>query len=416
MKVLHTSDWHLGRKLDTYDLSEAQREAVDFIVTEAIRREVNVMIIAGDVYDLGKPAVNDIKLLNWALTRLHEAGITVIVTAGNHDEAERLAANSNLMKENIYFWGSIEDSGKSILIHDEHGPVAFYPLTYLYVYKSQDIFNKNGASIEQASHQAVIGQAMTYVQDDLANLEREYKQKLRSIVVSHAFITPYAPIKEYSQDRETDFGQIDTSDSEKNISAGGIQNASADLFDGITYVALGHIHGPQRVKSRSSKTHLRYSGSILRYSMSEVNHKKSFVVLDLGPENFVDDSNVELVEIPQPRRMKQLIGTSDDLVSGKYADYKNDFVAVVVTDEKYASTLQAKIRHYFPYILSFAHKPRFLSSDGEDNPAGLSSSVSDLDVLEAFFTKVTGKAPSKKEMELIQSVIEEVSVEAGGHS
>lgn len=414
MKILHTSDWHLGRNLDSYDLSDAQRNAVDFIVTEAIRREIDVMIIAGDVYDLGRPAVADIKLLNWALTRLYEAGITVIVTAGNHDEAERLAANSNLMKENIHFWGSIEDSGKSIVLNDEHGPVAFYPLTYLYVYKSQEIFNRRGAEIDKASHQAVIGQAMSYVRDDLDTLEREHGKKIRSVVISHAFITTHAANRAVAQESNGDVDGIDVSESEKDISVGGIQNASADLFEGITYVALGHIHGPQRVKARSGNTLLRYSGSILRYSMSEVNHKKSFVVLELGPENVIDDNNIELVEIPQPRGMKQLIGTSNELVSGKYADYKNDFVAVVVTDEKYAASLQSKIRHYFPYLLSFAHKPRFAAASEDGYSVDLSASVSDFDVMEAFFTKVTGQPPTANELEIIQSVIEEVSAEVGG--
>jgi exonuclease SbcD len=126
VKILHTSDWHLGRNLATFDLSDAQAEAANFMVDEAIQRKVDVFVIAGDVYDQGRPAVAEINLLNQVLTRLNEAGITVIVTAGNHDEAERLAANSNLMRDNVHIWGFIEDSGKSVVLHDDHGPVAFY--------------------------------------------------------------------------------------------------------------------------------------------------------------------------------------------------------------------------------------------------------------------------------------------------
>ena len=409
MRILHTSDWHLGRNIATFDLSNAQADAVQFIVDEAIKRKVDVFIIAGDVYDQGRPAVAEINLLNKALTRLNNAGITVIVTAGNHDEAERLAANSNLMKDNVHIWGAIEDSGKSIVLQDEHGPVAFYPLTYLKPFASREIFNERGAAIEKASHQEVVAQAMSFVREDLNRLVSENGSDVRSVVIAHAFVTTHGAKAEDEASQEGQLDGVTRSESERDLSVGGIQNAASDLFEGISYVALGHIHGPQKVKAKSPKTAIRYSGSLLKYSLSEANHKKSFVILQLGSNSTVSDEDIELVSIPQPRGMARLVGDVDKLTGGQFAANKNDFVDVIVTDAKYSESLQSKIRNYFPFMMSFAHKP----ARGE---AGTSVSedirgrqLSEIDIIKGFFSKVTGADLSKIELEVVQSAIEEVN-------
>jgi exonuclease SbcD len=409
VKILHTSDWHLGRNIATFDLSAAQADAVQFIVDEAIKRKVDVFIIAGDVYDQGRPAVAEINLLNRALTQLNEAGITVIVTAGNHDEAERLAANSNLMKESVHIWGSIEDSGKSIVLQDEHGPVAFYPITYLKPFASREIFNQRGAAIEKASHQEVVSQAMSFVREDLNRLVSENGNNVRSVVIAHAFVTTHGAKSENEVSQEGQLDGVTRSESERDLSVGGIQNASSDLFEGISYVALGHIHGPQQVKAKSPKTAIRYSGSLLKYSLSEANHKKSFVILQLGSNSTVSDEDIELVSIPQPRGMARLVGDVDKLTGGQFAANKNDFVDVIVTDAKYSESLQSKIMNYFPFMMSFSHKP----ARGE---AGTSVSedirgrqLSEIDIIKGFFSKVTGADLSKIELEVVQSAIEEVN-------
>jgi exonuclease SbcD len=409
LRILHTSDWHLGRNIATFDLSNAQADAVQFIVDEAIKRKVDVFIIAGDVYDQGRPAVAEINLLNTALTRLNNAGITVIVTAGNHDEAERLAANSNLMKENVHIWGSIEDSGKSIVVEDEHGPVAFYPLTYLKPFASREIFNERGANIEKASHQEVVSQAMTYVREDITRLEAEFGRKVRSVVVAHAFVTTHGSKSTDDVGDENQLDGITRSQSERDLSVGGIQNASSELFDGISYVALGHIHGPQKVKAKTPATAIRYSGSLLKYSLSEATHKKSFVLLQLGSSQAVKDEDVELVLIPQPRGMARLIGEVDKLTGGEFAVNKNDFVDIIVTDAKYSESLQAKVRNYFPFMMSFAHKPARGEGGKSASEDIRGRQLSEIDIIKGFFSKVTGADLSKVELEVVQSTLEEVN-------
>ncbi len=409
MKILHTSDWHLGRNIATFDLSAAQADAVQFIVDEAIKRKVDVFIIAGDVYDQGRPAVAEINLLNKALTQLNEAGITVIVTAGNHDEAERLAANSNLMKESVHIWGAIEDSGKSIVLQDEHGPVAFYPLTYLKPFASREIFNERGAAIEKASHQEVVAQAMSFVREDLNRLVSENGSNVRSVVIAHAFVTTHGARAEDEESQEGQLDGVTRSESERDLSVGGIQNAASDLFEGISYVALGHIHGPQKVKAKSPKTAIRYSGSLLKYSLSEANHKKSFVILQLGSNTTVSDEDIELVSIPQPRGMARLVGDVDKLTGGQFAANKNDFVDVIVTDAKYSESLQSKIMNYFPFMMSFAHKPARGEARTSVSEDIRGRQLSEIDIIKGFFSKVTGADLSKIELEVVQSAIEEVN-------
>lgn len=409
VKILHTSDWHLGRNIATFDLHDAQVEAVQFIVDEAIKRKVDVFLIAGDVYDQGRPNVPEINLLNRALTQLNEANITVIVTAGNHDEAERLAANSNLMKDNLHIWGSIEDSGKPILVEDEHGPVAFFPFTYLKPFKSREIFNEKGAAIEKASHQEVISQAMVYVRDEISRLEIDLGKQVRTVVLAHAFVTTHGS---KPSDESGDPEQLDgvmRSQSERDLSVGGIQNASSDIFDGVSYVALGHIHGPQKVKSKTLTTTIRYSGSLLKYSISEAAHKKSFALINLGPSLVVKDDDIELVLIPQPRGMSRLVGEVDTLTGGEFVINKNDFVDVIVTDAKYSESLQAKIRNYFPYMMSFSHRPMKGQGGSNSQEDIKGRQLSELDIIKGFFGKVTGADLSKAELEVLQSALEEIN-------
>jgi exonuclease SbcD len=250
---------------------------------------------------------------------------------------------------------------------------------------------------------------MQYVRGDLAKLQETFEKPIRSVVIAHAFVTTHGAKPNDETTNQMELDGVSRSESERDISVGGIQNVSADFFDGISYVALGHIHGAQKVNSRSGKTNIRYSGSILKYSLSEANHKKSFVIINLGQNQGVADEDIELVAIPQQRGMARLKGDSDILVGGDFAKHKNDYVDVVVTDAKYSESLQAKIRNYFPFMMSFAHKPINESAGvgGLDEIKG--RQLSELDIINGFFSKVAGSSLSKSEIEVIQSVLEEVN-------
>lgn len=407
MKILHTSDWHLGRGLGNYDLFVDQERAVTFIVDQAIDRKVDVLIIAGDVFDRSTPPPASIKLLNAALTRLFEAGIVSIVTAGNHDSAERLTAYANLLKENVYICGSLADTGRPIVLEDEHGPVAFYPLTFLYVDQAIEAFAEQGHADITRSHQSVYDHAMKQISSDFSGLKKEHKFA-RSVVIAHSFVTTYGTKskREIIDGLEVENSAV-VSESERDISVGGVQTVSADTFDGATYVALGHLHGPQRITPQKTKAMIRYSGSPIRYSLSEKNHKKSFAIVTLGADATLDDDAVEVIAIPQTRGMIRVEDTCAQILSGKYQNHKDDFVELLITDESVDSIELAKARGYFNFVLSTAIKG-FDAGRLEDFANVTTQKMNAIDIIGTFFEKVSGAKPEDDDLLLLSDVYEEV--------
>ncbi len=404
MKVLHTSDWHLGRGLGNYDLFSDQENAVNFIVDEAIKRKVDVFVIAGDVFDRGTPPPVSIKLLNSALTKLYEAGIVSIITAGNHDSADRLSAYANLLKDNVYICGSIADSGKPIIHKDEFGDVAFYPLSFLWPDQSIETFATLGQGEIDRSHQAVHEHAMALCLADLKG-----RKTKRSVIIAHSFVTTYGTKKK----RELVDGvevenDVTVSESERDISIGGVQTVTADSFDGATYVALGHLHGAQKISTQKSKTFLRYSGSPIRYSLSEKNHKKSFTVVNIGPDPVIAETDVEVVPIPQSRGMVTVKASCSEILSGKYETNKNDFVELIITDEELDSIELAKARTYFPYVLRTETK--FFNSGRLTEFAEIDTQkMSDMELIGQFFEKVAGKKLNATELKTVTAAFEQAN-------
>lgn len=404
MRLLHTSDWHLGRGLGNYDLFSDQEDAITFIVDEAIRRKVEVFVIAGDVFDRGTPPPRSIKLLNAALTRLYEAGIVSIVTAGNHDSAERLTAYANLLKDSVHICGSIADTGKPIILKDEFGDVAFYPLSFLWPDQSIETFESLGHGEINRSHQAVHEHAMSLVLDDLKS-----RKTKRSVIIAHSFVTTYGVKKK----RELIDGvevenDVTVSESERDLSIGGVQTVTADTFDGATYVALGHLHGAQKITPQKSKALLRYSGSPIRYSLSEKNHNKSFTVVNIGTEPIIQERDIEVVPIPQSRGMVTVKASCKEILSGKYESNKSDFVELVITDQELDAIELAKARTYFPYVLRTETK--FFNPGRLEDFAGIDTEkMSDIELIGQFFLKVAGKKLSADELKIVTGAVEEVN-------
>jgi exonuclease SbcD len=413
MKILHTSDWHLGRGLGDYELYEDQEAAIKFIVDEAISQKVNVFVVAGDVFDRGTPPPKSIKLLNQALTRLNEAGVVSIVTAGNHDNAERLSAYSNLLTENVHIWGSITDTGKPILVNDEHGLVAFYPITYLYPDKSIETFEELGQGKVERSHQAVHEHAMNLIRANFEELKKSCKSP-RMVVISHSFVTTYGTKSklEIVEGLEVENGAV-VSESERDISVGGVQTITADTFDGATYVALGHLHGAQKVSGLKTKATLAYSGSPIKYSLSEANHKKSFTIVNVGKESIISDNHLERVEIPQTRGMARLEGTCAELIDGRYKKHIEDFLELTITDEQLDTIELAVVRNYFKSILSTKYK-NFNRTRLEEYAASDTNKMTDYEILATFFDKVSGTKLVGDDLATITSVFEESLLESGG--
>ncbi|KMM44425.1 exodeoxyribonuclease I, partial [Cellulomonas sp. A375-1] len=279
MRMLHTSDWHLGRSLHGVDLLDHQAAYLDHVVDVVRTEQVDAVVVAGDVYDRAIPPVEAVTLLSETLARLAEL-TTVVLTSGNHDSATRLGFGAALMRERVQLRTRVAGLDRPVEVTDDEGrTLLVYGLPYLDPDTVRSQLAEPGAPVLARSHEAVTAAAMARVRADLA--ARAGGPRTRSVVVAHAFVV----------------GGV-ASESERDIRVGGVDHVPSHVLGGVDYAALGHLHGPQVVSGPAGTT-MRYSGSPLAYSFSEQHHTKSSVLVELSGEQV----RTELVAAPVPRRL-----------------------------------------------------------------------------------------------------------------
>ncbi len=323
MRILHTSDWHLGRSFHRVGLLEAQAAFVDHLV-EVVRSErVSAVVVAGDVYDRALPGVDVVALLDDALHRLVGAGADVILTSGNHDSPGRLAFGARLLERaGVHVRTALTDVARPVLLGSRDG-VALYPLPYLEPVVAAPVLGCT------ASHEAVLAMAMEAVRADLA----ARPAGIRSVVAAHAFVV----------------GAV-ASDSERDISVGGVSAVPASVFEGVDYVALGHLHRRQQVAAA-----VRYSGSPLAYSFSEHGQVKGSLLLTLDRHG---GQLVETVDAPVPRPLAVLRGGVEDLLSrSDLAAHERSWCQVTLTDAERPAGAMERLRARFPHTLELRFEP-----------------------------------------------------------
>ncbi len=380
MRLLHTSDWHLGRTLHGYSLIDAQRAAVNGLVNEAIAREVDLFIVAGDVFDRAVPPVEALRILNDAVARLNEASISTVLIAGNHDSGERLSTYSSVLREGVWVVGDARELATPIVLDDEHGEVLVYALPFL----DPDLVRHDLADGEplERSHDAVMTRAV-----ELINADQAARGYPRSIAIGHAFVVAGEP--------------PEVSESERDLSIGGVQSVpSARFGESFGYVALGHLHRPQLVGSEA----IRYSGSLLRYSFSEAGHEKSFLVIEIGAPG--SEIQVEQVLIAQPRPMSRLRGSMAELLSETHAPARDHFVELVVAEESYPERMHARLDSVFPFAL----RKEFVSTRQADQlaPRGDARGRDPVDVVRDFLESTGVTIGDESDLELVRAVYERV--------
>lgn len=335
VRIIHTSDWHLGRTLHGIDMHQHQAAFLDHLVQIVQSRDVDAVLVAGDVYDRAIPSVETITLLSDALRRLSEHA-TVVITPGNHDSATRLGFGAALMRDNIRILTSADRIHIPVILGPDENQICIYGLPYLDPDLTRDALKSVDGELPPRSHEGVLGAAIARINADIGQ-RRAAGHPSRTILMAHAFVVGGHP-----------------SDSERNITIGGVDSAPSGLFDGFDYVALGHLHGPQKITVPGSATLMRYSGSPLAYSISEADHRKSTVLLDLEEGK---TPTVELIEAPVPRPMKQLRATIDQLLGAEFAPFADFWVVLKVTDDSYPTGMQPRLRARFAHALSIEHDP-----------------------------------------------------------
>ena len=336
MRLLHTSDWHLGRTLHGVDLHQAQEAALDAIcqLVESPLDGVPIaaVIVAGDVYDRGVPPVESVKLFERTLARL-AAVTTVVVTSGNHDSAVRLGYGSQLFTAQIRLMTDLDRITEPVILTDAEGSVAIYGIPFLDPDHARHKYAQ-GEELLARSHQAVVGAAVELIRQDFAGRQGA---GLRSVIAAHAFVAGAEP-----------------SESERSLMVGGVERVAGSTFAGIDYVAMGHLHGPQTPDSPEG-TVIRYSGSPLKYSFSEQNHVTSVLLVDVPGSGPITTSTVEIV---QPRGMATLRGTLEELLEDPAHEAVADhWLRIYVTDGRRPDNLMDRLKSRFRHTLQVFHEP-----------------------------------------------------------
>ncbi len=370
MRLLHTSDWHLGRSFHGEDLLAAQRAFLVHLAEVVAERDVDVVLVAGDVYDRALPPVDAVAVADEGLHALAAAGARVVVTSGNHDSARRLGFGSRLVDlAGVHLRTTLERVGEPVLLHDEHGEVAVHGLPYL----DPDV-TRTAWGLPTRSHTAALGEALRRVRADLAT-----RPGVRSVVMAHAFVTGGQP-----------------SQSERDIAIGGVSAVPLELFDDLDYVALGHLH-TRAVLSDAA----RYSGSPLAYSFSEAGHPKGSWLVDLGADGSVE---AEFVPAPQPRGLVALRGTLEHLLAHPAHDaHAHSWVQATLTDPERPAHAMERLRTRFPHVLALRFDPEGRAAPAASPPP---SGRAPLEACLDFVAHVRGTDATPDEAALLARALE----------
>ncbi|GGZ55504.1 nuclease SbcCD subunit D [Streptomyces inusitatus] len=383
MRILHTSDWHLGRSLHRVSMLEAQAAFLDHLVSVVRAHEVDAVLVAGDVYDRAVPPLAAVELFDRALHRLAAESVPTVMISGNHDSARRLGVGAGLIdRAGIHLRTDPAGCGTPVILTDEHGEVACYGLPYLEPALVKDEFRT-----DRANHEAVIGAAMDRVREDLA----ARGPATRSLVLAHAFVAGGEP-----------------SESERDITVGGVSAVPAGVFHGVDYVALGHLHGSQTITER-----VRYSGSPLAYSFSEAAHRKTMWLVDLGPRGEID---AERIDCPVPRPLARLHGTLDELLADpSHERHRESFVEATLTDPVRPADPMARLAERFPHTLSLVFAPEREDRDDSLSYARRLKGRDDQQIAEDFLAHVRGAGPDPRERTALREAFDGVRVDEALH-
>ncbi|MFC4375482.1 exonuclease SbcCD subunit D [Nocardia halotolerans] len=319
MRILHTSDWHIGRTFHGVDLLADQARVLAAIAELVAAESVDVVVVPGDIYDRSIPSADAIAVCNRGFEAIRAAGATIIATSGNHDSPARLGAGASFAAAGgLHLRTRVADADQPVVLADAQGEVAFYGIPYL-----EPEITRAELGVPQArSHAEILDAAMTRIRADLAA-----RPGTRTVVLAHAFVVGGA-----------------ATGSERSISVGGVETVSMSAFDGIDYVALGHLHSPQTLSES-----VRYSGSPLPYSFGENAHRKAVWIVDLDADG---PAAVRRHDLPLVRGLSRLTGTLDELLTGpEHTAAEQHYVSATLTDSARPVDPMRKLRERFPHAV-----------------------------------------------------------------
>ena len=375
MKFLHISDLHLGKRFSEFSLIEDQQYILYKIINCIDEQKPDALVIAGDVYDKNIPSVEAVKLFDEFLCKLAERKIQVYIISGNHDSAERMTCGASLMEASgIHFARAYDGAMSHYTLQDADGPVNFYLLPFIKPAVVKSVFPDDADNVN--SYTDAVRLAVQKAAPDF---------KGRNVLVAHQFVT----------------GSIRCESEE--LSIGGQDNVDAAVFEGFDYVALGHLHGAQMAGGEN----IRYSGSPLIYSFSEVAHKKGGLMVEMGAKGEI---KIESILFQPKHDVRELKGTYEELTLRK--NYENtatdDYLHITLTDEEDVPEGFAKLQGIYKNLCKLDYDNTRTRSNATVDAAVDVERTSPLELFSQFFTMQNNKDFSEEQRSFAQNLIEEI--------
>jgi len=381
MKLLHTSDLHIGKRVNEFSMIEDQKYILNEMLTIVDEQKPQGILIAGDIYDKGVPSVEAVTLFDWFLTELHRRKLAIFIVSGNHDSSERINFGGRIMEENqIHIAGTFEGKLDKVTLEDAYGPLNIYLMPFIKPAVVRRYYPEDRIETYQEAVEAILKAS------DINPLER-------NILVAHQFITSGGSEPERS-DSET-------------ISLGGLDNIDASVFDDFDYVALGHIHGPQRI----GRDTIRYAGSPLKYSFSEARHIKSVTMVEIGEKGNVNFTKVPLIPCKVMRVIKGPIEALLDPANYSKANTL-DYIHATITNEEEIYDAIGKLRSVYPNIMRLEFENSKTKWNAEAKLAAENvEQKSAMELFEEFYEKQNNVKMTEKQYRIMQNLFEEMAGE-----
>lgn len=373
MKFLHLSDLHLGKNLNGFSLYQDQAYILNQVVQIAQNEQIEAVIIAGDIFDKSVPNSQAIQLFDEFLTSWAELNLPVFIISGNHDNAQRIAFGANLFKQNNIFISPVYNGNLSpITLEDNFGKINFYLLPFLKPTTVRNFFpDEEITSYNQAIEVA------------LKNISLNTNE--RNILIAHQFVTGA-----YICDSE-------------DIVVGGIDNIDANLFQDFDYVALGHLHTPQTVLRES----IRYCGTLLKYSFSEINQEKSLTIVDFFTKN---DINIKTIPLSPLHDMRKLKGSYADLTLKSNYEHTNttDYLTIILTDEEDIPDAINRLRSIYPNIMQLSYENTRTNTAKQLANIDIHNLKSPLTLFKEFYTQQNNQDLNTEQNAILEELIHDI--------
>lgn len=382
MKLIHTADWHLGKLVQGVYMTEDQQYVLEQLINGIEMERPDAVILAGDLYDRAVPPTEAVQLLDRVLeTIVLQLKIPVLAIAGNHDSPSRLNFGSSMLKAaGFHIAGELTYPFKPAVLHDEHGAVHFHLIPYAEPGKVRHLL----ADEDIKTHE----DAMMKITE---TIKAAMDPNARHVLIGHAFVTPGGEARE------------NTSDSERPLSIGGAEHVSAQHFAGFAYTALGHLHQAHHVGNET----VRYSGSPLKYSISEESHNKGYLVVEIDQHG---NAAIEKRELTPRRDMRTVEGLMADIERHSMSE---DYVFVRLLDEAPVLSPMERVRSVYPNAMHVERKMAIAALSGESAAVDGRAKMDDLSLFKAFYKEVRGTELSPVTEQLFIETLQEIHREEG---